>query len=170
MTAPEVQWVFDTLDIITTDTALAWGTASDVVDGATPVRRVDRNDSEIADGGIRSRTGELTESNFVTAELVDDDSSHGGWGDDYDTEAIVSLRVEGLISDEWGHIDPDGEEGIPFTPFYRRVRSALRDQDDHPDVTGRTYHTLFLENGTNRSGDYADFYDYRIDCRFVGYD
>ncbi|MFC5135495.1 MULTISPECIES: hypothetical protein [Haloferacaceae] len=171
MTAPEVQWVFDTLDVITTDTALAWGTASDVADGAVPVRRIDRNDSEIADGNIQSRRGELTKSNFVTAEIVDDDSSHGGWGDDYDTEAIVSLRVEGLLrGDEFGHVHPDGENGIPFTTLYRRVRDALREQDEHPDVSGQTYHTLFLENGTNRSGDYEDFYDYRLDCRFAGYD
>ena len=169
MTAPETQWVFDTLAGIVNDTALAWGTAADVPDGAVPIRRVDRNESEIFDGSIRTRESELQASNYISAALVDDDESHGGFGDEYNAEAIVSLRIEGLHHSEWGHIDPDGEDGINFTTLYRRVRDELQANDEHPAVTGRAYHTLFLENGTNRSRDYADFYDYRVDVRFNGF-
>lgn len=170
MTAPETQWVFDTLASITDGTALAWGSVADVADGAVPVRRVDRNESAIYDGsGIRERKGDLMKSNYISAALVDDDESHGGFGDEYNAEAIVSLRVEGLTHREHGHIDPDGNDGIDFTTFYGLVRDELQANDEHPAVAGRGYHTLFLDNGTNRSRDYADFYDFRVDVRFDGF-
>jgi len=172
MTAPEIQWVFDTLNAIVDETSLAWGTVADVPDGAVPVRRVDRNDSDIHDGGgINSRRGELTKSNYISAALEDDVESHGGFGDDYNAEAIVSLRVEGLTrrGGNMGHVDPDGDEGIVFDEFYGAVRDVLRENDRHPNVIGRSYHTLFLENGTNRSSNYSDFYEFRLDCRFDGY-
>jgi len=169
VTAPETQWVFDTIASITDGTALAWGSTPDVPDGAVPVRRVDRNESEIYDGGIRTRKADLQASNYISAALVDDDESHGGFGDEYNAEAIVSLRVEGLTHREYGHIDPDGEDGIDFTTLYRLVRDTLQAADEHPAVSGRGFHTVFLENGTNRSRDYADFYDYRVDVRFDGF-
>lgn len=170
MTAPETQWVFDTIASITDATPLAWGGVADVPDGAVPVRRVDRNESEIYDGaGIQKRKGDLKKSNYISAALTDDDESHGGFGDEYNAEAIVSLRVEGYTYRDHGHVDPDGEDGIDFTTLYRLVRDALQAADEHPDVTGRGYHTVFLENGTNRSRDYADFYDYRVDVRFDGF-
>ncbi|OYR54328.1 hypothetical protein [Halorubrum halodurans] len=169
MTAPETQWVFDTVAGIVDDTALAWGAETDVPDGAVPVRRVDRNESEIYDGDIRTRKSDLQTSNYISAALVDDDESHGGFGDDYNAEAIVALRIEGLHHREWGHIDPDGADGIDFTTFYRRVREALQADDEWPSVAGADYHTAFLENGTNRSQDYRDFYEYRVDVRLSGY-
>ena len=170
MTAPETQWVFDTLASITDGTSLAWGSVADVPDGAVPVRRVDRNESAIYDGaGIRKRKGDLKKSNYISAALVNDDESHGGFGDEYNAEAIVSLRVEGLTHREHGHVDPDGDDGIDFTTFYRLVRDELQANDEYPAVTGRGYQTLFLDNGTNRSRDYADFYDYRVDVRFDGF-
>jgi hypothetical protein len=170
VTAPETQWVFDTVAGIVDGTSLAWGSVSEVADDAVPARRVDRNESEIYDGaGIQKRKGDLKKSNYISAALVDDDESHGGFGDEYNAEAIVSLRVEGLTHREHGHVDPDGEDGIDFTTFYHLVRDELQENDEHPDVAGRGYHTVFLENGTNRSGDYADFYDYRVDVRFDGF-
>ncbi|PHQ45541.1 hypothetical protein DJ68_12285 [Halorubrum sp. C3] len=163
--------MFDTLTRIVADTPLAWGAALDVDTdaGEVPIRRVDRNESEIYDGGIRTRKSELQTSNYISAALVDDDESHGGFGDEYNAEAIVSLRVEGLHHRERGYIDPDGQNGIDFTTLYRRVRDALQANDEHPAVTGRGFHTLFLENGTNRSQDYRDFYEYRVDVRFDGF-
>ena len=171
MTAPEIQWVFDTLDTIVYQTAIEWGTEGDVPDGAVPVRRVDRNDSDIYDGNIHTRRSDLTKSNYISAALTDDGESHGGFGDDYNAEAIVSLRIEGLTrrGGNYGHVDPSGDDGIVFREFYDAVRNALRANDRHPDVAGRSYHTVFLENGTNRSSNYSDFYEYRLDCRFDGY-
>ncbi|MFC5278648.1 hypothetical protein ACFPM1_07755 [Halorubrum rubrum] len=171
MTAPETQWVFDTVAGIVDDTSLAWGTSQDVDTdaGEVPIRRVDRNESEIFDGSIRTRKSELQTSNYISAALVDDDESHGGFGGEYDAEAIVSLRIEGLTHRKRGHIDPDGQEGIDFTTLYRRVREALKAADEWPGVAGADYHTVFLENGTNRSSDWRDFYDYRVDVRFDGY-
>lgn len=170
MTAPETQWVFDTIESIVSGTPLAWGGVADVPDDAVPVRRVDRNESEIYDGGpLRKRKGDLKKANYISAALTDDDESHGGFGDEYNAEAIVSLRIEGLTHREHGHVDPDGTNGIDFTTLYRLVRTALQDADEHPDVVGRGYTSLFLENGTNRSRDYADFYDYRVDVRFDGF-
>lgn len=172
MTAPETQWVFDTVDEIVDDTSLAWGLTQDVdtAAGEVPVRRVDRNESEIYDsGGIQTRKSDLQQSNYISAALADDEESHGGFGDEYNAETIVSLRIEGLTHRKRGHIDPDGDNGIDFTTLYRRVRNALQANDEHPAVPGRGYHTLFLENGTNRSQRHRDFYEYRVDVRFDGF-
>ena len=174
--APEIEWLFATIDDVVGGSPLAWGRAGDdaidVDAGDVPVRRVDRNESAVyQQPAIRSRRGDLQASCFVGAALEERPTSPAGT-DEYRAEAIVTVRIEALHASEWGFIDSSGEDGIPFGDLYGPIRSALRDGRGYPDV-GREdvgYQTALLENETDRSSDHRDFYDYRFDVRFRGFE
>lgn len=172
MTAPEVEWVFDTLKSIVNDSPLAWGSVAETVDGTVPVRRVDRDESSIYDlEPIRSRTADLQASNLIGVSLQERPSEPAGT-DAHRVEAIVGVRVEGLHHSEWGHIDPDGVEGVAFEALYSAVRQTLRDARSYPDVDrpATQYRIATVENDTNRSSNYSDHYEYRLDVRFRGFE
>lgn len=167
---PEIDWLFDVLEAITSDIDVAFGTVADVPDGTAPVQRVNRTASTIEDN-VRRREGDLQRSNFIGAALVDDPTEPAGSSHNR-REAIVAVRVEGLDHSRYGHIDPAGVEGVPFGELYGAVVGAVQDNREYPDV-GRervAYQTAFAENRTNRSAEYHDFYDYRFDVRLRGYE
>ena len=174
--APELAWLFETIDGIVDGSPLVWGRAGDddvdLAAGDVPVRRVDRTESAIYDQpSLRSRRGDLQASCFVGAALEERPTSPAGTTE-YRSEAIVTVRIEALHASEWGFIDPTGEDGIAFEELYEPVRETLRDARAYPDVdrTATAYQTAILENETDRSSDYRDFYDYRFDLRFRGYE
>ena len=172
MTSPEVQWVLDTLQPIVEDTALTWGSTSETVDGTVPVRRVNRDESTIYDlEAVRSRKADLQASNLIGVSLQERPSQPAGT-DEHRAEAIVGVRVEGLHYSKFGHIDPEGVDGVAFETLTTAVRQTLSDAGQYPDVDrGNTgYQTALVENDTDRSSNYRDFYDYRLDVRFRGFE
>lgn len=171
----EVDWVLTQLgsvvDSVATDYTQADG--SSVV-----VKRVDRDNAEIYDGSgslsmassIRSRSGELEKGVFIGATLADSAPTPRGF--DYNTtiERTVGVRIEGLHETEWGHVDPDGADGVPFDELVERVRQALYAAREFPAAgdDGVEYGTLFIENEAPNSSAYADFFQHSLDVRFRG--
>lgn len=134
--------------------------------------RVNREESELLEEGIRSRKGELTKSNFVGAALATRTPTPVGTEYDHDLEAVVDVRIEGLDHAEWGHIDPAGQEGYVWKNLINNVREAILVDRTWPGVgrANTTYHSLTIESKTDRSSNYRDFYDYRFSVRFHGYE
>lgn len=136
-----------------------------------PLTRVNRDDSKLLEGDIRSKEGELQDSNFVGATLADRSSEPLGTEFDNRVEAVVGVRVVGLHHDKFGHVDPDGLDGVVFDALVDDVREAIEAERSFPSV-GRedtSYHTLFIENDAPQSSDWRDFYRYDFDVRFAGY-
>ena len=137
-----------------------------------PLRRVDRDESKVLEGDIRTREGELKKANYVGATLAGRTPTPIGTEYDHAVETVVGVRVEGLHADEWGKIDPSGQEGIDFTELVGRCRNALLAERVFPNVTGAdaTYHTLRITNEAPQSANYRDYYRYDFDVVFRGYE
>lgn len=164
MSSPEVDWVLAQF--------------ADVVDAiSAPLDRVDRDDSDILEGNIRSRTGELKDANYVGAGTASVARTPIGTEFDNRVERVIGVRIEGLHVDQWGHVDPGGVEGIPFddgsgSSLVDRLQTALNTEREFPGVgrSGTTYTTLYVENDAPQSTQYRDYYRYDFDARFVGYE
>ncbi|QLH78675.1 hypothetical protein HZS55_15875 [Halosimplex rubrum] len=170
MSAPEVQWVLQRIDEYYGAGALSAG-----VGGAgegPPLERVDRDESQLLEQGVRSHTAELQNANIVGASLADYMTSVVGTEYDHAVEAIVGLRIAGLHHSEWGHIDPDGSDGAPWSSLVATVRRALLRERTWPAV-GRpdvSYTDLQLVNPAPQSSNYGDYYRYDVDVQFRGYE
>lgn len=144
-------------------------------DGSTdPVSldRINRDGSKLLEGDIRDRTAELRQSCYVGVSLADRSPEPSGTRYENQIETIVGIRVEGLHHDEWGHVDPDGNDGIPFDILVDRIRRATLADRSYPAV-GRpntSYHTLFIQNEAPQSDNFADYYLYEYEIRFKGYE
>lgn len=137
-----------------------------------PLKRVNRNDSDTLDGNIHDRTGNLRVANYVGVGGGDRSSTPVGTEYDRRLETTVGVRIEGMHHHERGHIDPDGTNAVAFDTLVHDVRDAIDAGLEFPSVgaSNINYHTAYIENETNRSSNYADFYEYRFDVRFVGYE
>lgn len=137
-----------------------------------PLTRIDRDDSEFFESGLRSRTSELKESNYVGASLKGRNPKPAGFSYEHRLNTVVPVTIVGMHCSEWGHVDPDGAEGIPWEDLVRGVTDAVLTERDYPpiDRARTTYHTTFLENDVDRSDDHANFYEYHFDLRFRGYE
>ncbi|WP_135852611.1 hypothetical protein [Halorussus salinus] len=162
MTSPEVDWTLTQLGSVV---------------GAitTPLQRIDRDESEFFDDGIRSRTAELRKTNAVGASLADVTNDPVGTEYDHAREAVVGVRIEGLHESEFGYIDPGGSDGIPFSGgggLVDRIRDALLVNRTYPDAggTGVTYTGLRLVNESNQSSNYQDYFRHDFDIVFNGYE
>ncbi len=168
MTA-EVDWVLDQL--------------ASVVDSQPadhPLRRVDRDNSRVYEGSqtvdmttpMRDRTEELEKANFVGASLADRANDAIGTEFDHRVETVVGVRLEGVHYSEWGHIDPDGEEGVAFDALTREVRRTLLAAREFPSpstpYTG--YHSLFVRNEDYQMSEHSDFYRWSADVVLAGYE
>lgn len=138
----------------------------------TPLKRVDRDESRILEGDLRKRKGDLQDANFVGATLADRDPTPIGTEYDHAVEAVVGVRIEGLHHSEYGHIDPDGVEGIPFDSLVRRLRDAVLAERTFPNVGSAdgTYTDLQIANEAPQSSDYRDYYRHDFDVLFHGYE
>ncbi|MFC4549381.1 MULTISPECIES: hypothetical protein [Halorussus] len=162
MSAPEVEWVLTQLGSV-------------VGSLTTPLKRVDRDESKILDGSIRSRTAELEKANYVGATLSDVTSQPIGTEYDHSREAVVGVRIEGLTHREFGYVDPNGSSGIPFDNdggLVSRVRDALLVERTYPNAGGAnvTYTDLRITNEAPQSSNYADYYRTDFDVVFNGYE
>ena len=175
MSAPEVDWVLNQLADVVTSVANDYSLQSgdDVV-----VKRVDRDDSQVYDGSetvdmstpLYKRTEELEKAVYVGASYADRSTEALGTGYDHDIEAVVNLRLEGLIYREWGHVDPAGENGVPFEELKRRCRDVFTENRKYPSLTtpDGSYHTLEITNEDLQSSNWADFYRYEFDILLRG--
>jgi hypothetical protein len=169
----EVEFVLDTL-------------ASVVTNQTHPLRRVDRDNTltylgdntvaNTADSDIlETKEGDLTEANYVGVSFVDENTEPIGTEYDHDIERVVGVRIEGLDSDEWGYIDPDGNDGVPFTgsnSLSKAIRDAILDKRSFPSVGAPDvgYHSLRIDNYEADSNSHGDYYRTDFDVVFEGYE
>lgn len=176
MTAPEVEWVLDTLG------AVATAVGNDYTrDSGDPVvlKRVDRDESQIYGTGedvtmsepLPEREGQLETGAFVGARRAPGTEEPAGSYYNLNIDHVVGLRLEGLAASQYGHIDPSGEDGIPWEELKQRVRSALYDERHYPTGAGAsnvTFTDLQLTNPSPQSGNYRDYYRWDVDVVFNG--
>jgi len=139
----------------------------------TPLRRVDRDNARLLEQNVRSVRGELQEANYVGATHVDTVEEPMGSQYDLQREVVVGERVTGLHHSEWGHIDPDGQEGIQFSGeggLVDRCKDALLAERTFPDAAppDAAYTYLEFQNEANTSQQYSDFYRWDADVVFHG--
>ncbi|MDR9382620.1 MAG: hypothetical protein RI560_13250, partial [Natronomonas sp.] len=125
---------------------------------------------------IHDRVGELERANYVGVAYTGRSDSPIGTEFDLDSERVVSVRVEGLLrGDHYGHVDPDGEDGVPFdddTGLVADLQDALQAEREWPDVprSGVTYTHLLLQDYGPRNHEYADYYRHDWDMIFDGFE
>jgi len=157
-----------------------------------PLRRVDRDNSLVYETGeaidmqapMHDRTEKLKQANYVGVATETTDPSPSGTHGRYQLQTTVSVRLEGLTSDEWGHIDPDGygeggygdggygvNNGVSFSALFDGVFGAITAEMSYPDVNhpGRTYRDLTITNVNDASSEWSDFHRASFDVLFRGY-
>jgi len=169
MSAPEVTW---TLDKIKTNWSA--GSYSDI-----PLERIDRDDSDKLDGNVRSHVSDLQADNYVGATFADRSTSPIGTEFDYDVEAVVGVRIEGLHHTEYGYVDPDASlppstagDPVPWDALVEEIRSAIMTDRKHPSV-GRSnvsYTDVQIANENRQSANFGDYYRCDFDLLFNGYE
>jgi hypothetical protein len=132
---------------------------------------VDRDESTLLDGDIRSRKADLQDGVYVGAGSANRARDPIGTDADYDTEVVIGVRIEGLIESEYGHVDPDGQDGIPFGVLVDRVQDAIDSELSHPAIPNgdRNKHVL-LQNEASQVAEYEDYYRYDFDCVIEKYE
>ncbi|WP_435065889.1 hypothetical protein [Halobaculum sp. EA56] len=165
----EVDWVLEQFASVVTSIANDY-TLSD--GSSVTLERINREDSKILEGDIRTRTAELQQGCYVGAASGNPSREPIGFEFDNRVEPVVGVRVEGVHIDEFGHVDPDGADGVPFEELVRRLRRALQAERHYPAVGApdTTFTTLFIENEAPQSDDFADYYRTDFDVRFRGYE
>lgn len=166
----EVDWVLEVIDQV-----YGYGTlpySSGEYGETPPLKRVDRDDSEILEGDIRKRKGDLESANFVGATHADESTNPVGSAYDEAIETVVGIRIEGLHADKYGHVDPDGNDGIVWQALKNNIRRGLLHERSYPDVGApdRQYHTLRVTNQADQSDQYRDFFRYDFDLVFDGFE
>lgn len=145
----ELEWVLDQL--------------KDVADQQPwdhELRRVNRDESRVLEQDVRSVKGELQEANYVGATHVSTEESPMGSQYDLEREVVIGVRVTGLHCSKYGHIDPQGEDGVPFTELVQACKDAFWTERKWPAAgpSGVSYPHLELQNEANTSQQWADFY------------
>lgn len=162
MSSPEVQWTLTQLGSV-------------VGSLTTPLKRIDRDNSEFFEGSIQDRTAGLKKANYVGATLADRAPTPAGTEYDHKLETTVGVRIEGLDHSKHGYVDPSGSEGVPFDGdggLVDRIRDALLVERQYPDAGGSnvTYHSLTISNESSQSNNWSDYYLYSFDVIFDGYE
>jgi hypothetical protein len=134
-------------------------------DGDRPddLQLVDRDNSEIYDDvdSLRSRKGELQRGNYLSFGSASTTPTPEGPGYCLQRDDVVSCRLEGLHSNQYGHIDNPAE----FEQLWNTIREAIYVDRIRP-LDG--YQTLFIENIRYASGDYRDYFRTDFEVRFDG--
>jgi len=169
MTHPAVQTILDAI-------ADNWsaGSFADI-----PLERIDRDNSELLDGGVRSHTEDLQDSNYVGATLADRSADPIGTEYDHRLEVVVGVRIEGAHHSEWGYVNPDASlppatagDPVPWQPLVDEIRTAIL-RDRREPTTGETdidYLDLQITNEAPQSADYGDYYRHDVDVLLTGYE
>jgi hypothetical protein len=138
----------------------------------TPLELVDRDNSRLFDSGIRERRGELQEANYVGATLASREPTPIGTEYDHQLDTVVGVRIEGLHHDEFGYVDPDENNGIPFDDLVDDVRRQLLAARRFPDA-GRanvSFTDLTITNESPAMSDWADYFRYDLDVIYSGFE
>jgi len=156
---PEGEWVLDRVNSVTvSDYTLENG-------DAVTLERVDRDDSELLAGNIRDRTGDLKRAVFGGAGSADQSRDVIGTNADYDTEVVIGVRIEGMHHSEFGHVDPDGNNGIPFGTLVDRVQNAIDSELAFPNISnGDDNKHVLITNEAPQVTEWADYYRYDFDA------
>lgn len=172
MTATVVKWVLDEL-----------GAVVDAQPLPHPLKRVDRDNSLLYDGGgtfdmgqaMSEKTGDLQNANFVGVAYAGREPAYVGTGPCLDLDEVVGVRVEGY-SGSFGHVDPHGKDGVVFhgtdDALVEQIQSTLYDSLQSPDA-GRTnvaFRQLQITNETPAMADWAEHHRYDFDVVFSGYE
>jgi len=169
VTYPEVEWVLEAIDA-----DLGGSLSGYTLDNGDSVNLIliNRDDSDTFSGSLRSRTEELRRGIIVGVTRADQAKTPIGTEYDLDVETIAGVRVEGLHHHQRGHVDPDGNEGVPFDELEQLLRDPLWTRRAYPDAgnSRTTYHTLRIENDTQASSDYGSYFRTDFDVRFDGYE
>jgi hypothetical protein len=179
VTHPSVEWVLEQVASVVDSVATDYSQAddSDVV-----VRRIDRDNKRYYDGSgtldmstpIRQRAGALERGVYIGAGHVDRSSEPVGTEYDLDVDEIVGVRLEGLTAQNGhgGHVDPEGNWGIPWTEFERRVRGAIYDGRTWPDAGGPniSFTHLTITNEAPQSHQWPAYYRTDWDIVFNGFE
>lgn len=169
MTA-ELDWVLEQFAPVATSVAADYSLRKG---GDATLERVNRDDSEVLGENIRTSRGDLQKAAYIGATHADTVRDPIGTEYDADREVVVGVRLTGLHWGDHGHIDPDGENGIPFDELVRRCKDALWSERTWPDANSREdvyYENLELQNEANTSQQYTDFYRADWDVVFSGYE
>lgn len=174
MTHPEVQFVLDAIKNNWGAVGTATVGSSTVGDsiGDVPLERIDRDNSDFLERSLSSKTADLQDSNYVGATLASRDTSPIGTEYDHDIEAVVGVRIEGLDAADYGHIDPEGADGVVWRDLIRRLLRTILTERVCPDVDRQqtAYTDLRVANQAPQSDDYDDYYRYDFDILFNGYE
>jgi len=177
----EVNWVLEQLGSVVDDGANSYTNRND---NPVALKRVNRDDSSVYEGGgsldfnepMHKRKEDLKSGVFVGATLADRAEDPAGTEYNLKIETVVGLTVEGMTSQGGlhGHVDPDGENGIPFTELVRKIRRTLLASDTRaypdPGVPNTSYHDLIPTSNDPQSAEYRDFYRWQGDFAFRGYE
>jgi len=164
---PEVEFILDAL-----------GSVVDAQPADHPLRRVDRDNALVYEGGdtldvtapLHTRKGELEQSNLVSVGTQSRENSPLGTDYNVETDIVLSVRVEGLRYDEWGHVDADGSEGVIFDELYNQIREAIYAEREYPqDADFRdTKLDIRITNEDIQDSEFADFYRREFDVVLRG--
>lgn len=158
----EVTWVLDTIKANWPGTFPA------------DLERVDRDESDLLEGDIRSRKGDLQDSNFVGATHANTTTSAIGTEYDHSIETVVGIRIEGMTTQGglFGHVDPSGTDGIEWETLVSNIRRGLLQEREYPAVGAdhRTYTDLLITNPAPQSNRYRDYYRHDLDVVLRGYE
>jgi len=169
MTHPEVDW---TLSAIKTN----WQAGSY---GDIPLERVDRDESQLLDKGVRRLSGDLQDTNFVGATLADRDPTPIGTEYDHQIEAVVGIRIVGMHESEFGKVDLDASlppatanDPVPWDELVREIRKTILRDRTFPDAgdADTDYTDVRIANQTPDSAPFGDYYRYDFDLLFRGYE
>jgi len=162
MTQDEVTWVLNTI-------------ASEWPDGSFPADtvRVDRDDPQILDTGVRTNEVDLARRNAIAASLSQKPRTPIGTEFDYRVETTVSVRVEALHASEHGQVASKSE----FLQLVARARNAIDQARSTPTVpatssTGRVdYHSAVTgETVTPDLSANKNHYREDFEVRLAGYE
>lgn len=167
---PEVQFILDEL-----------ATAVIVQPTGHPLVRIDADSSRVYEGDktvantpdsdiTHQRGLDLQKANAVKVSTGDRSDQPLGTEYNLDTEVTLSVTLTGLSHEEFGHIDPDGVDGINFDDLGRIVRGELlqnRTYPNHPEFQDAKL-DLRITDETDTSSAYADAYERRYSVLFRG--
>jgi len=165
----EVEWTLEALDTVVS-----------MQPSDHSLRRVDRDRARVYESGqpfdmttpMRERVEDLQRANFVGVASESRDNEPLGQDYNLDTDAVLSVRIEGLHHSEYGHVDSDGVDGVVFDSLYHVVRGALLDHRTYPQDSAFRDAKLDLrvQNEDFQLKDYADFFRADFDLVFRGFE
>lgn len=170
----EVEWVLATI-------AANWAGYGDEEYGGyygdlsleeADIVRVNRDTSDQLEGDIRARSGDLQDAVFVGATFAGQSNDPVGTEYSHRVEATVGVRIEGLHVDQYGLVDPSGEEADTWQSIVNAAKDALLRERSYPDVPDArpAYKDLLITNEAPQSSQHRDYFRHDFDVVLRGYD